>query len=183
MNFFFIVKPGNVAKVFYFGNDETIDEKNGDLVKFVSHPQEGMNPFIVGILMSAINECVFLARIENPLDRLWILDNYNGEKEYSRSWVADDSQDEEMNIKQKVYLAAYSKYKKSNNPLVPINPTENCMLTFQEVEKQWKMVKVHHAYQLKCLEDEHRDAMAAKDLEIHELKLKLKDFEESMLEK
>lgn len=177
------------------GDNKSRNEHNDNLVLFVTYPQEGTNPDTNRKWMSSINDCLFLIRIPNPLDRIWILDNYNSKKDYSRGWLEDDTQDERLNIKQKVYLVAYSSYKSSKNPNIPLLPIERYNMTFEASRKDLSVIEKFEAFNLKSQADEqkilldnekemrqraeikHRDEIAAKNLEIQQLKVKSKDQE------
>ena len=113
---------------------------------------------------------MFLKRIENPLNRLWILSEYDGRKNYSSELVAEINRNVGMNYEQKMILAAFYEYKQSKDPNIPITPAEKAALASQNLQINLREMREHEIFKLRKLE-ENQNVIAAK---VQKLERKIK---------
>lgn len=170
----FLVISDIVSKVYFFGDHKTVDMSNDRLVTFVTDPQENILPDRSQKWKNSIKDCIFLIRIENPLNRLWVLSEYDDRKKYSLELVAEINRNVEMNYEQKMILAAFYEYKLSKDPNIPITPAEKAALAAQNLQINLIEMKEHEIFKLRMQEEIQNQKLSKIAAIVHELGRKIK---------
>lgn len=147
---------------------------NDRLVTFVTDPQENILPDRSQKWKNSIKDCIFLIRIENPLNRLWVLSEYDDRKKYSLELVAEINRNVEMNYEQKMILAAFYEYKLSKDPNIPITPAEKAALAAQNLQINLREMKEHEIFKLRMQEEIQNQKLSKIAAKVQELGRKIK---------
>lgn len=147
---------------------------NDRLVTFVTDPQENILTDRSQKWKNSIKDCIFLIRIENPLNRLWVLSEYDDRKKYSLDLVAEINRNVEMNYEQKMILAAFYEYKLSKDPNIPITPAEKAALAAQNLQINLREMKEHEIFKLRMQEEIQNQKLSKIAAKVQELGRKIK---------